>query len=694
MLQNCELDPHYRTDNKDPIASFYLPCLRESVVYKRAVGYFRSSVFTLIAEDFLNFALKGGKYLLICSPELDEKDFNTFASNIYEQNELISKSLVSEINLLLQNESTQDNLKVLSTLLKFGVMDIKIAVRPSNQGLYHEKLGIFVDEFNNKVSFVGSANESWSGWHSSGNFESIEVFSSWRNFYDKERCDRHEQNFDRLWQGHTNGIRSLSFPEAARELLITKSFNSLEEAREVIQRTQNIISLPKNNGAKKNRPILPHQSHAIAAWLSNNSSGIFEHATGSGKTFTGLMAAKSHIEKGLPVLILVPSKILFKQWEEDILDLYPEASIMLVGDGNNKWKVDQKLRSFSSNTNAEIPRFILAIMQTACSEEFIKKISQGKHLMLLIDEVHQIGSEKLSNCLNIISGPKLGLSATPERYGDPLGTNKILSYFGGVIEPKFTLQDAVKAGRLVQYEYHPHFVFLNEDELDEWKNKTKEIGILIARLKAKEDVIQISDKLKWLLIERARIAKKANSKLSLAKTVLKENFANGQRWLIYCDDSKQLQQVKSIINELGIPVADYHSAMAGDKEATLEWFKAFSGVLVSIECLDEGVDIPTVTHALILASSQNPRQFIQRRGRVLRVADNKTLAYVHDAIVLPVDVVRDVEQKSLLKTEMKRALEFANFAINSSASSKIRAKLIAFNIDPDSLTEEECVEDE
>jgi superfamily II DNA or RNA helicase len=182
--------------------------------------------------------------------------------------------------------------------------------------------------------------------------------------------------------------------------------------------------------------------------------------------------------------------------------------------------------------------------------------------------------------------------------------------------------------------------------------------------------------------------------LNLVRKVLTEKFSAGQRWLVYCDDSEQLQQVKKIISDLEIPVTDYHSAMSGDKEATLEWFKAFSGVLVSIECLDEGVDIPTVTHALILASSQNPRQFIQRRGRVLRVAQNKYLAYVHDAIVLPFDIVKDTEQKSLLKTEMKRALGFANFAINSSASSKIRAKLIEFDIDPDSLTEEESLEDE
>jgi RecG-like helicase len=326
MLLNCELDAHYRTDDKDPITSFYLPCLRESIVYKRAVGYFRSSVFTLVAEDFLSFALKGGKYLLICSPELDEKDFNALANNISQQDQLIAKSLVSEITWLLQNESAQDNLRVLSTLVKFGVMEIKLAVRPSNQGLYHEKIGIFVDEFSNKVSFVGSANESWSGWHSSGNFESIEVFCSWHHTHDKERCDRHELNFDKLWHGHTNGIRSLSFPEAAKELLITKSFNSLEEAKELIKKAGNSKSSAKQN-TSKNRTLLPHQSQAIEAWLSNNSNGILEHATGSGKTFTGLMAAKSHVIKGLPVLVLVPSKLLFKQWEEDIFDLYPDASV-------------------------------------------------------------------------------------------------------------------------------------------------------------------------------------------------------------------------------------------------------------------------------------------------------------------------------------------------------------------------------
>lgn len=106
---------------------------------------------------------------------------------------------------------------------------------------------------------------------------------------------------------------------------------------------------------------------------------------------------------------------------------------------------------------------------------------------------------------------------------------------------------------------------------------------------------------------------------------------------------------------------------------------------MSIRCLDEGVDIPNVSHALILASSQNPRQFIQRRGRVLRRAPGKRLATVHDVIVVPVSAENEPEQTSLLRSELLRAIEFADHAINKGAGAELRNIAINMGIAPDSL---------
>lgn len=186
-----------------------------------------------------------------------------------------------------------------------------------------------------------------------------------------------------------------------------------------------------------------------------------------------------------------------------------------------------------------------------------------------------------------------------------------------------------------------------------------------------------------LLIQRSRIAKKASGKPHLAVEVIKKWFEEGQSWLIYCEDVEQLRETIQLLKFEGCKPIEYHSSMEGDRNATLDWFRKFGGVLVSIKCLDEGVDIPNVSHALILASSQNPRQFIQRRGRVLRKAPGKNLAVIHDAIVVPLSINDEPEQLSLLKSELLRAIEFSNSALNKSASAELRQIAYQMGFDPE-----------
>ena len=319
------------------------------------------------------------------------------------------------------------------------------------------------------------------------------------------------------------------------------------------------------------------------------------------------------------------------------------------------------------------PRLILATMQTAATNDFLNSISDGDHLLMIADEVHQIGSSHHARNMSLGTGPRLGLSATPIRYGDPQGTAQIFRYFGGIVPPRITLFDAIAAGRLVEYEYHPHPVHLTATEADEWRMRTNAIRLEIAKIGGDKDApVPLTDKIKLMLIQQSRIAKKAKSKIRLAASVLKENFEEGQHWLIYCEDSNQLVSVMRELRTVGLNAVEYHSAMEGDRDATLAWFRSFGGVLVSIKCLDEGVDIPAISHALILASSQNPRQFIQRRGRVLRKYPGKNLAIIHDAIVVPINLDDEPDQTSLLKSELARAVEFANSAFNRTAGAELR----------------------
>lgn len=432
----------------------------------------------------------------------------------------------------------------------------------------------------------------------------------------------------------------------------------------------------------------------VAAWEAAGRRGVFEHATGSGKTFTAITAMRPQLDSGQPILVVVPSKLLLIQWAKEIRAEFPNAAMLLAGAGNDKWKSKGRLRSMTDPSSAHGPRVVLATMQTAATVEFLKLIKGGRHLMVVADEVHQSGSAFNANLYALDSGPRLGLSATPTRYGDPEGTAKMFGYFGPVIPPSVTLQDAIRAGRLVEYEYHPLTVRLTSDEANEWKCLTLRIVREMGGKPSEEGIRPITEKAKTLLIRRARIGKKARNKIPLAADVVAKVYRKRQRWLVYCEDSEHLFEMMTALRARGISPVEYHTGMEGDPAATLDWFKTFGGVLVSIRCLDEGVDIPEVDHAMILASSQNPRQFIQRRGRVLRKAPGKNIAIIYDEIVVPLSLEDEPEQISLLRSEFARAVQFAESAINLGAAAELRALAAEIGFDPDRAREEGLEEEE
>lgn len=678
-LSALSLADQYRTGESDPVAGFYRPCLLNSREYRRAVGYFRSSVYLVVGPATVEFARRGGKIRLVCSPELEGTDAETIVEGYEARRERIEKALSDEIEGLLAGDDTSYRLRVLSTLIASGSLDIRLALRPSAKGLYHEKIGIFRDASGTAVSFLGSANETWNGWHFAGNHEAIEVFRSWKGHGEADRVARHESYFERLWSGLVPGVEVIPFPEAAKRRLISNALGSKEEID--FERIGEPPSRPRR------RSPLPHQSAALDAWRAAGRRGVLEHATGSGKTFTAITAIREHLDSGGPVLVLVPSRLLLEQWESELRDEIPDAALIVAGAGHTKWRQPGRLRSMTAPGSFDIKRIVLTTMQTAATEDFRRAVKGGPHLMIVADEVHQSGSSHHSKIYGIDAGVRLGLSATPKRYGDPDGTARMFGYFGPVVPPPFTLNDAIRSKRLVEYEYFPHPIHLSADEAEEWKRLT----LLIVREmggKSDDGPKPLSDKAKMLLIRRSRIAKKASAKIGLAAEVLAEAYEPGQRWLVYCEDGDHLRQTMDALREKGLSPVEYHTGMDGDRAAALEWFRSFGGILVSIKCLDEGVDIPAVDHALILASSQNPRQFIQRRGRVLRTAPGKTLAVIHDALVVPLSLEEEPEQLALLKSELARAIEFADSAVNKTAGAEIRAVAASLGFDPETLRDE------
>jgi superfamily II DNA or RNA helicase len=683
-LSKLKLETEYRSTKNDPVEAFYKKCLRNATSYQRAVGYFRSTVLLIIGSTILEYARRGGRIQIICSPNLTGEDVRSISTGYARREEVFGTAIIEEFDRLLAEPTTEFPARALATLISCGALEIRLAELTTGSGIYHEKLGIFADDFGNTVSFRGSTNETWSGWHSEGNFEAFEVFCDWHGGSDRIRIDKHRTHFATLWSGNDPGVKVSAFPDTAEMYLRKFAAKSIEDMMES-------VPIPT---ASRRKP-LPHQVKALDAWRKQDSRGILEHATGTGKTFTAILAIKEHVQAGKPAVVLVPSRLLLRQWAEEISDEIPGVTLMLAGDGENRWKLPGRLKSMTVPDPDLGARVTLAMMPTAATDQFLRGVVQSDALLLVVDEVHQLGSRVNSRALQIEAGLRLGLSATPKRYGDPEGTSRLLEYFGGVVPPPITLSDAMKAGRLVPYQYFPHSINLNADEADQWLDFTNRIKKEVAKSATDTNgKKQLSERAKMLLIQRSRVAKKAAAKVDLAVRTIKKEYREGQSWLVYCEDSEQLAEVVNALRLAGIETIEYHSNMHGDRETTMQWFHKFGGILVSIKCLDEGVDIPKVSHALILASSQNPRQFIQRRGRVLRIYPEKNMAEIHDAIVQPLNAEAEPEQLGLLRGELIRAIEFADGAMNMSAGAELRAISMEMGIDIDDLVARDGVEDD
>lgn len=670
-LRSREWPDGCSTSDTNLVRDFYEPALARAQRYDRAVGYFRSSFYALTAPAVAAFALAGGSIRVVCAPDLSSDDIEVLQAGA-DPVIVASTAAAIELSRILEFEDSTDGARVLKALLEYGALEIKVATTQNPGTIFHDKIGLFTDAHGNTLTFAGSVNETWRAWHPNGNHESFEVFHSW-DPGDAERVDRHRVFFDDLWEGDRQGIDVVDLREAFADRLIHVGD---DEPGAVLTRAAEGAPGPDEAGIR----LQKHQLGAVAAWEENDRRGVIKHATGSGKTYTALEAVRRHIEGGKPALIMVPSALLLEQWlEETAIFFAPDGvAVLAAGAGHDAWKRDGSLAVFSDGSLAE-PRLIISTLQTASSPDFLAALQGGEHLMVVCDEVHNFGAPSYRVLDAVASGPRLGVSATPERFRDPAGTTAIFEYFGPVVGPVITLEDAVRLGRLCPYDYYVHEVGLTVDEAEEWREVTAKIRRAAALAGGRLD--ETSEQFKRLLIKRARIAKQAAEKAPLAASIVAEHFRPGQHWLVYCDDREQLGAVLALLRERDIPAMPYWSEMAADRKASMDRFQRSGGVLVAIQCLDEGVDVPALSHGVILASTQNPRQFIQRRGRMLRRTDGKYYAVIHDLVLAPPDV-GDADFDSILKAEVLRCLEFAGSAENESCRIKIDALIEEWGVDP------------
>lgn len=691
-LRQLKLQTSYHKGTDDIAATFYLPCMAQSTTYDRAVGFFNSTVYVIAWPSLKDFVERGGRMRIICSPVLSPDDIVALEDGYsLLAEERSSKVLRDDIRRMLEDPSLHKPAQVLATLVSIGVVELKIAFMSRSSAahrLFHDKVGIFRDVDGNTVAFKGSMNETWMGLSADGNLESVDVFVDWEDEREASRVRDEVRYVEALWNNTFPGVTVRPFPEVAREELLNAADpgNWPQLVDEICKELETAVRLSpeRKPGA---HALRPHQISAIEKWLANGRRGILEHATGSGKTFTALSAIRLGLEDGLSPLILVPSELLLAQWHKEVLtvleDLKPD--VLLCGAGNARWR-DGLLGPWTKPTSNN--RIVISTMQTASSDKFLGAVRQGLHLLLVADEVHRLGSPEHLKILGLDAGACLGLSATPRRAGDLEGTAAILAYFGGVIPPPFTLKDAITAGVLTPYVYNVHGVSLSDAEQAAWDVISAKIGQLYARDASGSGPPVNVEYIKHLLIQRARIVKAAEAKIPLASEVLRDHYHPGERWIVYCDAQDQMYAVLEALRKKGLPAGEYHSAMAGDRTQTLRYFESNGGILVSIRCLDEGVDIPSVSHALILASSKNPREFIQRRGRVLRTSPGKQLAHIHDAIVLPGQADEAEKGTAILTGELSRAIEFGRNAMNPASITDLERLALHFGLDWASLAQE------
>lgn len=660
-LDSLALDFEYASSRGDLIDEFYVPCLSIAERYDRAAGYFRSSLFVMVGVAISDFALRGGRMRLVCSPQLSERDRAGIEQGITWRDHL-NVALVEELQRMLEVPDNRPVVELLATLVGMGTLEIRIAYKPGEVGIFHDKLGIFEDRIGHRVTFRGSSNETYSAWNREMNHEGFEVFQSWDNDRDAERVKRHIEYFESLWENRESGLEVCDLPDVPKaQLEALQNEAGIEAAIEAVRKQV----APRPRAPRQRRTLQDHQSLAVESWFAAGNRGIVDHITGGGKTITALEIIKRWLSEGRPAIVFVPSELLMGQWMREVAAELDDLDLPILqagaGAGRHQWQGE--VGDFTRGMVDLGPRLVIATMQTGSSPEFLNRVRGGEHLLVVADEVHRAGSTVHRNLMSIQAGGRLGLSATAERFNDPEGTQMILDYFGKRLPPPFRLEDAIRVKRLVPYDYYVHQVALGPDEQESWEALTEQISEAYARLP--EDSAgrkQPNDQYLFLLIKRARILKQASQKVEVAEDVVRAHYQDGDRWLVYCDDTTQLSAVRRRLESIGLSVHEYHSAMEGSSQATLEHFESFGGVLVAIRCLDEGVDIPSLTHALILASSTNAREFIQRRGRVLRAAPNKFSATVHDALVV---ALQQDGTPTVMPSELRRALEFASFARNA-----------------------------
>lgn len=707
-FKKINLKSTYNSEEDSILKDFYIPVLEQAVSYNRAVGFFSATMLTYAAQGLSKFASNQGKMRLIIGHQVDDDEFEAIKNgeNLKETYEKLNIEFGKIINNVSSDVFTC-RLELLSWLVATNRLKIKFAIR--RKGMYHEKIGILKDEEGNKIVFQGSANESKMALLPDFNFESISVYPSWKEDVYKDYGLSYETRFERLWNNKSQQTVVVDIPSDIYIKLASiykpvappSATLELELFDELISNNKKgslFPQLPKILGSSTYQ-LKDHQKAALASWKVSDFNGIFALATGAGKTITALHAATqlANHKKHLALVVAVPYQNLADQWCE-VMELFSITAIRCYMSKSN-WQLELSTAISDFNLNQTKPFLaIVVVNRTLSGETFQKEIQRIKpdNLLFVGDECHHHSS---NNILKKLPDARfrIGLSATPWSSKEEEKKVVLTGYYGGIVA-EYSIADALEDGVLTPYQYFIHSFYLTDEETEEYQQLSTEIGKMIA---IRENGGSINDSvLTNLFMKRARLIGSADNKFEKLSEILKKSKIE-KHTLFYCGDGsvveersdkeldglavRDIKRVASILHQQGWKSSKFTADESlKERRNIIDNFKlGFIDAMVSIRVLDEGIDIPVCKQAFLLASSRNERQFIQRRGRILRKSVGKEFSVIHDFIVLPSEgVYLDDSLKSLVNSELDRVYEFAHVAMNKKELYEIASDIAgAYSID-------------
>jgi len=658
----------------DVVAEFYVPVLEKSYRYDRVAGYFSSRVFATAAKGIAGFVRNGGKMRLVTSHAFTPNDVGTFQNHFDLENlsRVLIEEFVESFNQLgnLQDTIALNHVAAMCWMLREGNLEIKVvipdsadlsALSPQDIDKFHPKFGVFYDDAGHSIAFSGSVNETEGAWKR--NIENFDVYQSWipgREDYINPKVSQ----FEKYWSnGLTGKWKTIDLPDAVKNKIV-QEYAPIDFPEQLEQ-----------DLSRESRPLRSYQQAALDAWINADMVGILEMATGTGKTRTAKACLGAALSKGsLLTIVVVPYQHIGEQWMKELNQFNP---IYITGN----WRQVFTDACLDVTMDRRDSLTVIVVKNTAGKSEFIEIVKEATqefdNVLLIGDEVHWLGATAFQPALISSANLRLGLSATPRRYFDESGTDVLLRYFKETVY-ELTLRQALELrdeqGKpiLCPYDYTPIIVGLNSVEQDSYREFTKKI----MKLRGLDSSPELEAQIQNLYIQRSNIAKSAESKIPALRELLTSFDRRITQTLIYCADFNQLRDVATVLNELGIqaqqitgeedPTASRHFNFISEREHIIQNFgRGNLDVLLAIQCLDEGVDIPSAQIGIILASSGNEKEFIQRRGRLMRPFEGKTKAEIYDFCVLPENPSDPLADLGVVEVELRRIETFAEDALNS-----------------------------